>query len=79
MAFEQKDNSGSLFKNDRKAMDSHADYTGSIKVDGRDYWLNAWLKDGAKGKYMSVSVRPKETRAAPTPSRKNELDDDLPF
>jgi hypothetical protein len=63
MAFEQRDNSGVLFKNDRKEKDTHADYNGTIMVDGREYYLNAWIKDGARGKFMSLSVKPKEARA----------------
>ena len=63
MAFEPKDNSGTLFRNDRKEKDTHPDYNGTIMVDGREYYLNAWLKKGAKGTFMSLSVKPKEARA----------------
>ena len=82
MAFEQRDNSGTLFKNARKENPSHADYNGSIMVDGVMYWINAWIKDGAKGKFMSLSVKPKEGVKANKPTqRRNAPDDDseIPF
>lgn len=59
-------NRGTLFKNDRKTADTHADYTGSINVNGQEFWLNGWLKDSKLGgKFFSLSVRPKEARGAP--------------
>ncbi len=89
MSYEKRDNSGVLFKNDRKAATSHADYNGSITVNGVDYWLNAWVKEGQKGKFFSLSVKPKE-QAKPIPRndritsgpqqrRSADMDDEIPF
>ena len=36
MAFEQKQNSGALFKNNKKETEKHADYNGSLNVDGTE-------------------------------------------
>jgi hypothetical protein len=58
---EQRDLSGTLSKNTRKEKPSHADYTGSVMIDGRKYWLNGWVKDGRDGKkFLSLSVGPAE-------------------
>ncbi len=43
---EKKDNSGVLFKNDKKESEKHPDYKGNITVGGQDYWLSAWIKEG---------------------------------
>jgi hypothetical protein len=53
-----RDMSGALSKNTRKEKPSHADYNGSIMIDGRTYWLNGWVKEGERGKFLSLSVRP---------------------
>ena len=54
-------NRGVLFKNDRKQSEKHADYKGEMKVNGTDFWLDAWIRESKKGtKFMSLSIRPKE-------------------
>lgn len=73
MAYEQKPNSGSLFKNDKKTSDKHPDYTGKWKdANGKEWQLAAWVKEGNKGKFFSLS--------ASEPRQGNSSDSDpLPF
>lgn len=84
MAYEQKPNTGSLFRNDRKESDTHPDYKGSALLNGVEHWLDAWIntaKDGSK--YMSLKFKPKEARTPDgsqgAPMSREELDDDVPF
>ncbi len=61
MAFEHRPGSLSLFKNDRKNSDSHPDYAGDgMDLAGNPVWVNAWIKEGAKGKFFSISLKAKE-------------------
>jgi hypothetical protein len=60
MTFQPKDLSGHLFKNTRKTLDSHADYQGNALIGGREFYLDAWLRDGAKGKYMAIRFKPRD-------------------
>jgi hypothetical protein len=62
MAYEQKDNSGAMFVNDRKEKDSHPDRRGDAMIDGKMYWVSGWIKEGKKGKWMSLSFTPKEDK-----------------
>ena len=61
MGYEQKPNTGSLFKNDKKETDSHPAYKGSALVDGQEYWLSAWINETKDGnRYMKLAFKAKE-------------------
>lgn len=60
MAFQMKNNTGYLFINNRKGKDSHPDKTGTIMIDGVEYVLSGWDKNGQQGEYTSLSVKKKE-------------------
>lgn len=84
MAFEQKPNTGSLFKAKERASDRHPEYTGTINVDGKEYWLAAWVKEGQTQKYFSLAVKPKDAKPEPprdtrAPKNFDDMKDDLPF
>ncbi len=76
-------NRGTLGKNQRREKDTHPEYTGKINVEGVDYWLSAWVKDGPTGKFFSLALKAKDDapakqkQAAPAPDA--DMDEDIPF
>lgn len=56
----KRDNSGTFSKNRNKDKDSHPDIKGQCTINGVDYWLDGWLKEGQNGKFYSVSFKEKE-------------------
>ena len=70
MAEYDNTNRGVLFVNDRKEKDTQPDRTGSLNVEGVEYFFDGWLKESKDGKkFLSVSVKRKDKQpdSAPAP------------
>lgn len=74
-------NSGAVWPNKDRKTDKHPTHTGSINVEGVEYWVNAWVGDKAKNQ-PSLSIKitkkePKQSKQAPAPAAYDNLD--VPF
>lgn len=79
-------NTFTLFRNNRKEKDTHADFQGTFTDEqGREYWINAWSKTPKNGgdKFLSGSIKlkkPIENDAPPPRARQAAMaEDDVPF
>lgn len=88
MAFEQKDMSGSLFKNTKREKGTHPNATGSVLIDGVDYWVSAWTKNDKNGNpWQSLAFQRKDKKDKPADAVNttqvkngfNDFDQDIPF
>lgn len=59
------DNKGTLGKNKRREKDTHPEYSGQATIDGKDFWISAWVKTSSRDgeKFFSLSFREKQERA----------------
>jgi hypothetical protein len=60
MSYTPKDNSGTLFKNDRREKETQPNAKGTALIDGVEYWVSAWTKEGKAGKFQSLSFERKQ-------------------
>ena len=86
MVFEQKDNSGALFRNAKKEKDTHPNATGTATIDGVEYYISAWTKETKSGdKYQSLSFKRKDASQKAGIAKAKEalgapgFNDDIPF
>jgi|TARA_R100000995_G_scaffold4135_1_gene2192 hypothetical protein len=83
MAYERKDNSGSIFKNKNKTEDWHAHMRGSALVDGVEYWVDAYTNTGTKNdseeKWQGLRFKKKENQTQKESSPSDITYDDIPF
>ena len=76
-------NSGVLFKNESEN-EKAPNYKGKINVDGKEYQLAAWIREGKNGKFMSLKVEEprQKPKVSPTGTGKDlisPMDDDIPW
>jgi hypothetical protein len=81
MAYEIRELSGSLFKNEKKTEEKHPQMQGSCLIEGIEYWVSAWTKEGAKGRWQSLAFKRKDAKpdTKPAPASIEQMDDDVPF
>lgn len=80
------DNSGTLGVNQRKEKETHPSHSGQCTIDGKEFWISAWVKEGREGsRFFSLSFKPKMAREQgasanpPAPAPDSDFDDDIPF
>lgn len=89
--YQQRDNSGSLFINQRKEKEQHPDFTGKIKIgadlldkikEGQELQISGWKKKTKNGDiWLSLSVQAvrKKEESAPRQQQAQLDDSEAPF
>ena len=79
--YEQKDNTGALFANDKREKETQPNAKGSAMIDNVEYWVSAWTNTSSKGtKYQSLKFERKSEAFTNTAELQAEaLNDDVPF
>jgi len=78
--YTQREGTASLFRNSYKEKPAQPDYRGELCLNGQSFRLAAWIKEGRNGKFLSVSVEPKNSGTAqPKQSRADDFDDEVGF
>jgi hypothetical protein len=63
MAFELREGQGALFKNDKRTETNNQPHArGDAMIGGVVYTISAWTKEGAKGRFQSLKIEPKQDR-----------------
>lgn len=79
MAYEQKDNSGAIFRNDKKGNDKAPDYRGKGVVNGKEVEIALWVRKSSAGvSYFSASFK-EPYKANIAPNNIGQDENDLPF
>ena len=69
------ENTGILFKKDVGDKPKRTAYKGKIDIEGKEYQLAGWLREGKSGKFISLKV---DDKAAAKPAATEEADE-IPF
>ena len=69
-------NRGALFR-EEKQKETDRDYSGTLNVEGREFWISGWVKTSKKGqKFLSLSIKPKVGTPS-TRARREDLEDEI--
>lgn len=84
MAYELKNNTFSLFENDKKGNDKAPDFRGKGMVDGKEVRVAVWKRKSTSGiEYLSGTIEEPFKPAEPTPAKEEPIteavSDEIPF
>lgn len=71
-----------IFKNNKKMTEKQPDYTGTVNVEGKEYTISLWVKEGKAGKFFGGNIKEpykKLENFSDKVNKKEEDNDDLPF
>lgn len=77
-------NTGMMYRNEKKESASHPEFTGFINIEGVEYWLSGWVKEGKSGgkmagkKFFSLAFKSKDGKK-PVTTPEGDDDDEIPF
>ena len=76
-------NTWNLFKvkdEDRKT-DSHPNYSGWINVDGKEFYLTGWVRQGKQSgrTFLGGDIKPKDQQASNPSTSQVKDDTEIPF
>ena len=74
MAEYDNTNSFALFKNLKGDNPKRPDYTGNLNVDGIEFRISGWIREGQNGKFISGQVQLKEPKKSEATT-----EEDVPF
>jgi hypothetical protein len=85
MPYEMKEGTGALFRND-KEKENQPDYRGDAKIGGEEYKIAGWIREGKRGKFLSLQIESKLPVKVNAPKQVkqqggvfDDLKDDVPF
>ena len=80
MAQYDNTNTFALFKNDKGDNPKRPDYAGTANVDGIEFRISGWIREGKNGKFISGAVAIVEAKAEERAKPAVEgADEDVPF
>ena len=72
-------NSGALFRAKDRKTDKHPEYTGTINIEGVEFYLSAWVKEKKSDGEKFFGIKAKRKDKQPAQVERQEPLEGLPF